>query len=171
MLTIHNSATDQATKEAIQKARTRAKKQHLEGAKATISQQSGLVSAKFGKEGLEWLEFFPNGLSELHKAREASIGKIFSRLVTASEAHLPELTPIFTELRDDWSRLYTAASEGRGAKAVAADGKGVAMMAMKSQLMKNCIEVGVAVFGASRISARSSSNHPGWTIGKWEMAL
>jgi hypothetical protein len=144
---VSGSTGREATAEAVQKARTKAKTNLRQEIQAAVSQQSGAVHARFGKDSPEYLEFFPRGLTELRLAREAEVPEILQRLVDAADANLPELKPVFTDLLTRWKAVSGEAAARRAARSASAEERNEALQALRAQLTKNLLTLALHFLG------------------------
>ncbi len=159
-------ATEQ-TKLAVQKARTSRKTAQREVIHEQLSRIEGGLHSEFHRSSPEYLEFFPQGLSELRRSPEAGLLSLLDRLVTASQTHTPDKFATFTTLRDDWKKVYDAASEGRAAKRGTGGSRAEAKEALQLQLTRNLHILGLhylgkpamadALFDTSRLKPRQKS--------------
>ena len=155
------------TKLAVQKARTSRKTAQREIIHEELSRIEGGLHSEFHRSSPEYLEFFPQGLSELRRSPEAGLLSLLDRLVTAGQTHAPDKVATFTTLRDDWKKVYDAASEGRAAKRGTGGSRLTAKEALQIQLTRNLHLLGLhylgqpdmaaALFDTSRLGRRQKS--------------
>lgn len=141
------TVSDETTVDAIGKARTTAKTDHLETIKKKLSGLSGTLHGKFGNESVQYTEFFPQGLTEIHKATEPRVKPILDRIVQAATTHLPEEIEELTALRSTWDSLYQSASDGRASTGDADQIRQEANAALQLQLTKNLLELALEYVG------------------------
>ncbi len=132
---------------AVQKARTQAKRAHLEHIKDLVSQRSGLVINQFKRGSEEWVEFFPQGVEQVRAMKEADVAPTLDRIIAASVKYLPALTAEMTALKTDWLTLSDAAAQQRGAASGAGTAQDTAMAAMRRQLMTNALTLALHFLG------------------------
>ena len=138
---------DEKVQTAIQKAGTAAKKEHREAIHATLTRHEGTLTGKLGCDSAEYLEFFPQGLSEYRRAREAELAGLLARLVTAATVHAPELADSMTELTTQWTAVYGEAAAGRAETKDAAASRAEASGALRRQLHVNALSIVLAHVG------------------------
>ena len=96
LLTAFQSALGvQATTIGQQVGGTLTRQQAGDAARAFISQQEGLVRAKFGKASAPYLEFYPQGISEYQRATVEGLRALLERYATAATNHSQQLGESF----------------------------------------------------------------------------
>ena len=138
---------DEKVQTAIQKARTAAKKEHHETIHERSPRHEGTLTGKLGRDSAEYLEFFPQGLTEYRRAREAELAGLLARLVTAATVHAPELVDSMTELTTQWAAVYGEAAAGRAETKDAAASRAEASAALRRQLQVNALSIALAHVG------------------------
>jgi hypothetical protein len=106
-----------------------------------LSRLSGTLHGLFTKGTPTYIEFLPQGMDEVHAAKEAEVLPILDRVLGAAQTHLPASVAELTALRTQWLAVYQAASAGRGGTAAADQSRQEATRAMQLQLTKNLLEL------------------------------
>ncbi|MEZ6110887.1 MAG: hypothetical protein R3C99_07725 [Pirellulaceae bacterium] len=135
------TVSNEVTADAIGKARTAAKETHFQLILTRLSGLAGTLHGQFGKESVEYIEFFPRGLTEVREAREAEIEAILDRVVSAAETYLPASAAELTALRTRWIDVYQAATSGRAAATGANDSRDAAKADLQLQLTRNVLQL------------------------------
>lgn len=135
------TVSNEKTAAAIGKARTKAKATHRKTIQDQLSGLSGTLHGKFGKDSVEYIEFFPQGLNEIHDAREAEIEPILDRIVQAATTHLPESVADLSSLLATWTTLYESATAGRAATTSAEQAWLESKTNLQLQLTTNLLDV------------------------------
>lgn len=139
---------------AVQQARISAKNQQLAEIKESISRQSGLIIAKFGKDSPVYLRFFPQGLSEFHNAREVEIVSLLERLTSAAKEYLPELEAVFNKHLTQWQAVSGAASRQKAASSASSQSRQSTLEALQEQLTRNLLKLGLRHLGQPEMAKR-----------------
>lgn len=79
---------NEATQDAINQGLTQTTEAARANAIGYVSKLHNLVSFKFGTSGNPYQQFYPHGLSEYHDANLDQLPGLFTRIVTAANAHL-----------------------------------------------------------------------------------
>ncbi|MCA9202480.1 MAG: hypothetical protein KDA59_05530 [Planctomycetales bacterium] len=135
------TVSSEMTAGAIGKARTAAKVALRQTIERRLSGLAGTLHGQFGKESLQFIEFFPRGLNEVRDAREAEIEPILDRVVAAAGTYLPDSVTELTALRTQWLAVYQAATTGRATTAGANDDRDAAKAALQLQLTRNILDL------------------------------
>lgn len=141
------------TAQAVQKARTAAKNHQRAHIEATVSRQSGLIRSQLGKTSPAYLEFFPRGISEIRRARDAEVPGLLQRMIDAASAHIPQLVPVFQELLDGWNAASGEAALHRAATGSKAQTRGEAFDALRRRLTKNLMTLGLQYLGRPEMAS------------------
>ena len=126
---------------AVRKARTFAKAQHLELLKDTVSKREGGIEESFGKESVQYLTFFPQGLTQYRTMKEAEVLPLLDQFISAANTYKPTLLGEFNGLRSTWLAVSGQAAQQAGAVSGADSAQDVAMAALEKQLMKNALTI------------------------------
>ncbi len=165
--------TDEATKTAIREGQTKAVEAAVKAIKNAVSQQEGLIRAKYGKDSPEYQEFLPQGVSEYADATLANIETLVVRFANAAEAHKAELTGLNTQFNQLHTAFTTARNAQLGTKGEVAAGKATTATsrdAVEIQLMKNLLAIaldhigdpqgGLAYFDQSILESPGTEDKP-----------
>ena len=114
LLTAFQSALGvQATTIGQQVGGTLTRQQAGDAARAFISQQEGLVRAKFGKASAPYLEFYPQGISEYQRATVEGLRALLERYATAATNHSQQLGESFKSEVLALKQQYNAARDSQ----------------------------------------------------------
>jgi len=94
----YGAITDEDVKTAIKEGSTVAMNGSLKLFKETVSQKEGIIRGTYGADSPTYQEFFPHGITEYTKSTLATAETLMDRMVTASTAHVVELTAAFVTL-------------------------------------------------------------------------
>jgi len=147
-LTAAGGATSsEAVALAVRKASVQAKVILLAEIKTLISRRSGRISDTFGKNSVEYTEFFPQGVTAYREMTEPEVTSGLDTILAAAKKFDPAMETEFQALKTSW----LAAQQGAGdriAQASAADGdQDAALAALDVVLMKVVLTAGLAFTG------------------------
>lgn len=147
----YGAITDEDVKTAVKEGSTIAMNGALKLFKETVSQKEGIVRGTYGADTPTYQEFFPHGLTEYSNATLANAEMLMDRMVTASTAHVADLTAafvtLFTNLKTSFVAKRTAQmnliGEVQGKKAVTSGNRNV----LEVVLMKSVLTVAINNIG------------------------
>ncbi len=94
----YGAITDEDVKTAIKEGSTVAMNGALKLFKETVSQKEGIVRGTYGADSPTYQEFFPHGVTEYSNSTLKTAETLMDRMVSASTAHVAELTAAFVTL-------------------------------------------------------------------------
>jgi len=142
---------DEDIKSAVKEGSTVAVYDVLREFKKNISQQEGIVRAKFGLKSDVYQEFFPHGITEYIRANMTNAETLMNRFVSSAETHQAvvglEFVTLFTNIKNDFiSKRETQIKlfgEVQGSKAATSKNR----RDLEKQLMKNLLTVALNNIG------------------------
>lgn len=141
------AVSSEAVALAVRKAAVQAKVILLAEIKALISRRSGRISDGFGKNSVEYTEFFPQGVTGYRNMTEPEVEAGLDTILAAAKKHDPAIETEFQALKTSWLAARQAAGD-KIAKASALDGVNhVALAALDIVLMKVVFTAGLAFTG------------------------
>jgi len=132
---------------AIQKSKTATKALQLRRIKDALSRIAGTLHGKHRRDSPEYIAYFPQGLSELHWARQSEVQPILDRLVEVAQLNDGALYIELKALRDDWKVIYTDATRGKAATSSATDSRIEARESLARQLTRNVLTLALEFLG------------------------
>ena len=141
LLTAFQSALGvQATTIGRQVGGTLTRQQAGEAARAFISQQEGLVRAKFGKASAPYLEFYPQGITEYQRATVEGLRALLDRYANAATKYSPQLGDSFKNevlaIRQQYNDARDSQTAVLGTHAGSSDQVNAARKALTVQLTR-----------------------------------
>jgi len=138
------SNTDVA--EAVRQALTVTVDNKLKAFKEKVSRKEADIRSAFGKDGAEYQEFFPHGMTEYSNATKENVEVLMERLVVSSNKYAAQLPDDFPDM---WSATHdeyqTARATQLGKKGMVADNadtRDAARTALELQLVANLHFIG-----------------------------
>jgi hypothetical protein len=143
--------TDEDTHTAVRQGLTQAMNKAIADFKERVSRREGMIRDVWGKAAPEYLEFFPQGLSEYSGATLANVETLMTRMVNASTAHKDQLGQAFVDVFVGLKKAYVDARTAQldkqaavlGSKTEAAEGRA----ALERQLMVNVLTLALKFLG------------------------
>ena len=98
--------SDSDVEEGVRQALTKSVDNIIRDFKAAVSQHSGAVYSKFGKDAPQVQEFFPKGLTEYSNMTKEQAPVFFKRIAEAFTKYEPELGNDLAKLFNDFRSSY-----------------------------------------------------------------
>jgi hypothetical protein len=148
---VGNTATDDATKLALRKARKLAKENFLAALPKSAGKIALTVEAKFGEGSPEFVECFPQGRTAYSKTADDQIATLLQTLLNGLSNHQAALgTQVLTDagaLLSGWMAVYTPSETASGAKSTTQAAKNSARAALQLELFKNLLTIALNFAG------------------------
>ncbi len=148
-----NCTSDDQVKLGIRKARKLAKDAFRKGLVGKVEMLAAAVVAKFGKQGAEYMECFPQGRTVYKDSTDDHLEGHLTQLHTALAAHAAALGPQAAAdaagLLSTWTVVYAASESSTGSKTTTEAGKQQARENLQLRLFLNLLEI-----------ARLNARHP-----------
>lgn len=141
------STGSEAVAVAVRMAAVKAKRTLLATIKDTISRRSGGVADQFGRDSVEYTEFFPMGVSDYRDMNETEVAGKLDVLIAAGTKYLPALAAEFTTFKTNWVATKKAAGDKISAAGAVGLSQDAAMTALELVLMKVIFTAALAFAG------------------------
>lgn len=147
------AASSESVALAVRKAAVQAKVILLAEIKSLISRRSGRISDTFGKNSVEYTEFFPQGVTAYREMTEPEVATGLDTIIAAARKYDPAMQAEFTALKTSWLAALQGAGE-KIAQASSLDGnQDAAFAALDIVLMKVVFTAGLAFTGNTVMGA------------------
>lgn len=139
------TVTDDQTKLAIRKARKQAKDDFRKSLPDGVGKIYGAVIAKYGPNGVETTECFPEGRGVFAKSTDDRLANQLQTLINGVTAHQADLgAPLVadaTALLTGWNAVYSTSESSAGAKTTTQAAKNAARASLQLELFKNLLTI------------------------------
>lgn len=147
-LTAAGGATSsEAVARAVRKAAVQAKVILLAEIKTLISRRSGRIVDDYGKNSVQYTEFFPQGLTAYRDMPEAEVEARLDTILAAAAKYDAPMQAEFATLKTQWLAASQAAGDRIAAVSAVDGNQNAALAVLDSVLMKAVLTAGLAFTG------------------------
>lgn len=141
------ATSSEAVALAVRKAAVQAKVTLMENMKDLISRRSGRIADAFGKNSVEYTEFFPQGVKAYREMTEQEVIPGLDTILAAAAKYDAAMVTEFQALKTSWLAALQAAGNKSASASARMGEQDAALAALDMVLMKVVFTAGLAFTG------------------------